>query len=137
MPVPPLAPTAPSTAPSALLMATAPAWGMKRPALLAATAPTLATILVTDGALVRRLALGVGAVLVVVVGAGRRMQAPIVVGGATLALLALHEMVVLWQFVPRWIPLAVGGLVLVGLAMTYERRRRDMARLRAAVGGMR
>jgi hypothetical protein len=75
--------------------------------------------------------------VVVLAGAVRRRQAPVVVGGTCLAALAVHEAVLLWDLLPRWIPLAVAGLVLVALAVTYERRRRDLTRLRTAVGSMR
>ncbi|MEK8109487.1 hypothetical protein NKG94_42820 [Micromonospora sp. M12] len=51
-----------------------------------------------------------------------------------LTLLALHELARGWDLLPRWIYLGAGGLALVGLAATYERRRRDLARLRTAVG---
>ncbi|MEV4845521.1 hypothetical protein AB0K20_20200 [Micromonospora matsumotoense] len=34
---------------------------------------------------------------------------------------------------PRWIFLGLGGSLLIGLAATYERRRRDHAWLRAEV----
>jgi len=61
----------------------------------------------------------------------------VIVGGAVLALLAVHEAVLVWDLVPRWIPLAMAGLLLVGLAMTYERRRREIVRLRVTVGRMR
>jgi hypothetical protein len=59
-----------------------------------------------------------------------------VVGGAVLVILALHEVALLWDRLPRWIPLGLGGVVLVTLAITYERRRRDMTRLRGALGRM-
>jgi hypothetical protein len=83
------------------------------------------------------LALGVAALVVVLGGAVRRRQAPVVIGGTVLALVALHETVLLWDRVHRWILLAAAGLVLIGLATTYERRRRDLARLTAAVTRMR
>ena len=43
----------------------------------------------------------------------------------------------LWDRLPRWVPLAVAGVLLVAVAMRYERRRRDLGRLREAVGRMR
>jgi hypothetical protein len=49
---------------------------------------------------------------------------------------ALHELVLVWDLLPRWIPLAAGGLLLVLLAMTLERRRRDLARVRTALTKM-
>ena len=91
---------------------------------------------VEPGYPLRRLALGAAAVAVVLAGSAGRRQAPVVVGGAVLTLLALHEIALLWDLLPRWIPLATAGLLLVGVAMTYERRRRDLNRLRGAVGRM-
>jgi hypothetical protein len=89
-----------------------------------------------DGHLLRRLLLGAGALAVVLLGAATRLQAPVVIGGGVLTAVAVHELALVWELVPRWIPLAAGGLLLVGLAMTLERRRRDLARVRAAVGRM-
>jgi hypothetical protein len=111
-------------------------WIAFGPALAAALLPTLASVLVTEGQPVRRLALGLGAVAVLLAGAYARLQAPVVIGGAVLAVVALHELVLFWDLLPRWIPLAVAGLLLVALAMTLERRRRDVARVRAALARM-
>jgi hypothetical protein len=112
-------------------------WVAYGPALAAALLPTLASVLVgDDGQLLRRLLLGVGALAVVLLGAATRLQAPVVVGGVVLLAVALHELALVWELVPRWIPLAAVGLLLVGLAMTLERRRRDLARVRSAVGRM-
>lgn len=111
-------------------------WVAYGPALAAAFLPSLATVLTEPGVPLRRLLLGVGAVAVVFVGALRRRQAPVVVGGTVAALVALHELVLVWQKLPTWLPITVAGLVLIGLAITYERRRRDMARLRGALARM-
>jgi hypothetical protein len=111
-------------------------WVTYGPALAAAMLPTLASVLVDEGQPVRRLALGLGALAVVVGGAHARLQAPVVVGGAVLAAVAVHEVALVWDLLPRWIPLALAGLLLVGLAMTLERRRRDLARVRAAITRM-
>jgi hypothetical protein len=51
--------------------------------------------------------LGVAALAVVWFGAVAHRQAPVVIGGVVLALVALHELVLLWQRVQGWIPLAV------------------------------
>ncbi|GGQ50394.1 SCO7613 C-terminal domain-containing membrane protein [Couchioplanes azureus] len=111
-------------------------WVAYGPALAAALLPTLASVLVADGEPVRRLLLGAAALAVLLAGARARLQAPVVTGGAVLVLVALHELVRVWDLLPRWIPLAAAGLLLVGLAMTLERRRRDMARVRAALTRM-
>jgi hypothetical protein len=106
-------------------------WLAYGPALAAAFLPSLASALDPGGAPVRRLLVGAGAVAVVLAGAVRRRQAPVAVGGLVLVVLALRELAAWWDLLPRWLPLAVAGLTLVAVAMTYERRRRDLARLRA------
>lgn len=111
-------------------------WAAYGPALAAALLPSLGAVLLTSGGEWRRLLLGIGALAVVVAGAVWRKQAPFVLAGSTLLVLALHELVLVWRLVQTWIPLAIIGLLLVGLAITYERRRRDLARLRETVSRM-
>ncbi|MFC6014730.1 SCO7613 C-terminal domain-containing membrane protein, partial [Plantactinospora solaniradicis] len=111
-------------------------WLAYGPGLGAALLPSLVSVLVAGDQPWRRLLLGGGALLAVLAGAQWRRQAPVLLGGGVLAALALREMVDVWDRLPRWIFLAVGGFVLIGLAMTYERRRRDLRRLRSAVGRM-
>lgn len=105
-------------------------------ALAAVFLPSLAVIASGDDPPARRLGLGLVALVVVVAGAVRRRQAPVVVGGAVLVLLALRELVGLWDLLPRWLPLAVAGLILLVLGATYEQRRRDVRRLRETLGRM-
>ncbi|MFG2164113.1 SCO7613 C-terminal domain-containing membrane protein [Micromonospora chersina] len=113
-------------------------WLALGPGLGAALLPSLVSVLAApDPQPARRLALGLVALGAVLGGAARRWQAPVVLGTATLVPLALHELARGWDLLPRWIFLGLGGLALIALAATYERRRRDLARLRAAVGGMR
>ncbi|MET7964233.1 SCO7613 C-terminal domain-containing membrane protein [Micromonospora zamorensis] len=110
-------------------------WPALGPGLVAALLPSLVSVLTgPDPQPLRRLLLGAAALGAVLAGATRRWQAPVLLGGGVLTLLALHELARGWDLLPRWIYLGVGGLALVGLAATYERRRRDLARLRAAVG---
>jgi hypothetical protein len=79
---------------------------------------------------------GAVALAVVLIGAHARLQAPVIVGGGTLVLLPLPELVFLWRVLPTWMPLTLAGLVVLGCAITYERRRRDLARLRTMIGRM-
>ncbi|MGW6131656.1 SCO7613 C-terminal domain-containing membrane protein [Cellulomonas sp. NPDC055163] len=71
----------------------------------------------------------VGATAAVVVGAVRRWQAPFVLGAAALAVVAVVQAspaaVAAMQVVEWWVVLALGGAVLLGLGLTYERRLRE------------
>ncbi|MFF5175513.1 SCO7613 C-terminal domain-containing membrane protein [Micromonospora sp. NPDC000089] len=112
-------------------------WLALGPGLAAGLLPSLASVLgAPEPQPWRRLLLGGAALAVVLVGAVRRWRAPVLLGGATLALLALHEVARGWDLLPRWIYLAAGGVALIALAATYERRRRDLTRLRAALHRM-
>lgn len=90
---------------------------------------------------VRPLLLGAVSLAVLLAGARLRLQAPALLGGLTLAAVALHELAP-WiaqvvVMVPRWVPMAAGGLLLVVVGATYEARLGDVRRLRAVVGRMR
>ncbi|MEV4247346.1 hypothetical protein AB0J63_28510 [Streptosporangium canum] len=90
---------------------------------------------------VRPLLLGAVSLTVLLAGARLRLQAPALLGGLTLAAVALHELAP-WiaqvvVLVPRWVPMAAGGLLLVVVGATYEARLGDVRRLRAALGRMR
>jgi hypothetical protein len=111
-------------------------WVAYGPGLAAGFLPSLAMVFVADGHPLRRLLLGLAGLAVLLAGVAWRRQSPVVFGGGTLALVALHELLLVWDLLPRWIPLAAAGLLLVGLAMTLERRRRDLSRVRDALARM-
>ncbi|MGW4898977.1 SCO7613 C-terminal domain-containing membrane protein [Streptomyces albidoflavus] len=89
----------------------------------------------------RPLLLGAAALAVTVTGAVRRLQAPLLLGGGTLALVALHELAPhvaqVFDTLPRWSVPALAGLLLLALGATYEQRLRDARRLREHLGRMR
>ncbi|MER5472339.1 hypothetical protein [Streptomyces sp. NPDC002685] len=88
----------------------------------------------------RPLLLGAAALAVTLLGARHRLQAPLVLGGTVLALDALHELapyiVQVVDALPRWMPPALAGLVLLALGATYEQRIRDARRVREVLGRM-
>jgi hypothetical protein len=73
----------------------------------------------------------------VVFGAVRRQQAPLVIGAVVLTIAALHELAVVSAAALVWTLLAIVAAVLVGLGANYEKRRRDLQRLRGALGRLR
>jgi hypothetical protein len=82
----------------------------------------------------------VGAVVAVLVGAVRRWRAPFAIGGVVLILLALVQLspaaVAALRVVEWWMLLAIGGAILLGLGLTYERRLREAKEAVRFVAGM-
>jgi hypothetical protein len=88
---------------------------------------------VTDSGNARPLLLAVVAAGVVAAGAARRLQAPLLLGAAVLAVDALVQLapylVEAYQVVPRWVTIGSLGLLLLVAGATYERRVRDLRRV--------
>ena len=118
----------------------ASSWLAYGPGLAATAVPSLATTW-ADPHWLRPLLLGVAALVVTLAGARLRLRAPLMLGGAVLAVDTLHELapfvVQVAGVLPRWVPPALVGLLLLALGATYERRLRDVRRVRAALGRMR
>lgn len=117
-----------------------PSWTAYGPGLATGLLPSLLTVL-SDPEWLRPLLLGTAALGVTLAGARHRLRAPLVLGGGTLVLVALHELapylVQLAGVLPRWVPPALAGLALLALGATYEQRLRDARRVREALGRMR
>ncbi|MGW9430280.1 SCO7613 C-terminal domain-containing membrane protein [Streptomyces decoyicus] len=113
-----------------------PAYGA---GLSATMLPSLGTAF-NDGNWVRPLLLGTAALLAVVVGVRARLRAPLIVGSGVLVLVGVHELapavVQVLGLVPRWVPLAAAGLLLLLLGATYEKRIGEARRLRDTVRSM-
>jgi len=117
----------------------ATSWTAYGPGLAATLAPSLLAAW-ADAHWTRPLLLGTAALLVTLIGARHRLQAPLVLGGATLVLDTLHELApYLAQAIgalPRWAPPALAGVLLLALGATYEQRIRDARRVRDVLGRM-
>ncbi|MFG2982442.1 SCO7613 C-terminal domain-containing membrane protein [Streptomyces sp. NPDC048258] len=119
----------------------ASSWTAYGPGLAATLLPSLLAVLGGFsggvGNWLRPLLLGLAALAVTLVGAQRRLRAPLLLGGAVLAAVALHELapyvVQLAGALPRWVPPALAGLLLLAVGATYEKRLRDARRLRDAI----
>ncbi|OKI91046.1 hypothetical protein AMK10_29590 [Streptomyces sp. CB02058] len=118
----------------------ASSWVAYGPALSTTMVPSLA-VAWADPHWLRPLLLGVAALVVTLVGARLRLQAPLVLGGSVLALDGLHELaphvVQVFDALPRWAPPALAGLLLLAVGATYEQRLRDARRVRESFGRMR
>ncbi|MFD4759015.1 SCO7613 C-terminal domain-containing membrane protein [Streptomyces sp. NPDC058439] len=94
-----------------------------------------------DPSWVRPLLLGAAALVITLAGARLRLQALLLLGGAVLALDALHELapyvVQVVGALPRWLPPALAGVLLLVVGATYEQRLRDARRLKDTLGRMR
>ncbi|MGW6511081.1 SCO7613 C-terminal domain-containing membrane protein, partial [Streptomyces niveus] len=118
----------------------ASSWTAYGPGLAATLLPSLVAAW-GDTHWLRPLALGAAALAVTLVGARLRLQALLVLGGTVLALDTLHELapyvVQVVGALPRWLPPALAGLLLLAVGATYERRLHDARRLRESLGRMR
>ncbi|WP_335986865.1 SCO7613 C-terminal domain-containing membrane protein [Glycomyces sp. MUSA5-2] len=112
-------------------------WLALGPALAVGFGPSLVMALGPEGDPWRRIAVGAAAVAVLMAGAWRRWQAPLVLGAVVLTALAVNEIALVWSAVPKWIPLSIGGAVLIAAGATLEQRRRDLARIGRSLKAMR
>ncbi|MEU7577726.1 hypothetical protein AB0B50_09020 [Streptomyces sp. NPDC041068] len=117
----------------------ASSWTAYGPGLTATLLPSLAAAW-SDPHWQRPLLLGTAALAVTLIGAHHRLRAPLVLGGTVLALDALHELapyiVQVAGALPRWLPPALAGLLLLAVGATYEQRLRDARRFRNALNRM-
>ncbi|WP_410539298.1 SCO7613 C-terminal domain-containing membrane protein [Streptomyces sp. KL2] len=115
-------------------------WAAYGPGLATTLVPSLVAVWL-DTHWLRPLLLGTAALALTVLGARSRLKAPLLMGGGTAALVAVHELapyvVQVAGLLPRWAPPAAAGVLLLALGATYERRLREARRLRRAVGRMR
>ncbi|MFI8514243.1 SCO7613 C-terminal domain-containing membrane protein [Streptomyces sp. NPDC085460] len=118
----------------------ASSWVAYGPGLAATLLPSLAAVWAAPSG-ARPLLLGAGALAVTLLGARFRLQAPLLLGGTVLALVGLHELapyaVRLVGALPRWLPPAAAGLLLLAVGATYERRLREARLLRERLARMR
>nr|WP_078067106.1 hypothetical protein [Streptomyces jeddahensis] len=117
----------------------ASSWTAYGPGLAATLVPSLVAAW-GDPHWLRPLLLGAAALLVTLLGARHHLQAPLLIGGVVLTLDALHELapylVQIAGALPRWVPPALAGLLLLAVGATYEQRIRDARRVREVLDKM-
>ena len=89
----------------------------------------------------RLVAVGVVGVATVLIGALRRLQAPLILGTVFVLAHAIHtfspQIRALYEFTPWWIWLIVGGLIVVVVAIRIERSIRDLKSFAGRIGSLR
>ncbi|MGC9544113.1 SCO7613 C-terminal domain-containing membrane protein [Streptomyces sp. UG1] len=114
-------------------------WTAYGPGLAATLVPSLLAAW-GDVHWTRPLLLGLAALAITLLGARHHLQAPLLIGASALALDALHELAPyiaqVTDALPRWVPPALAGLLLLALGATYEQRLRDVRRMRDVLGRM-
>ena len=99
-------------------------------ALTAALAPSLVIEIATGQTLLRRTLLLAGAAGVTVFGAIRRQQAPVIIGAVTLLGATINELARYSTTALILVLMAIIAAVLIGVGATYEKRSRNMQRVR-------
>jgi hypothetical protein len=97
-------------------------WLALGPAIVLGLGPTLVIGIARDDT-TRTVLAAVLALAVVGSGAARRLQAPLVLGSVALLTLAVDTFGPAVVRLPRWLPLAVIGVLLMWIGATFEKRR--------------
>lgn len=97
-------------------------WFALGPAMVSGLGPTLVIGIARDD-MTRTVLATVMALAVVGLGAVRRLQAPLVLGSVALLALAVDMLGPTVARLPRWLSLAVVGVLLMWLGATFEKRR--------------
>lgn len=114
----------------------APSWATVGPACSAALLPS-AVASVDDVTFLRAGLVLVAATLVLLAGVARRWQAPAVTSSIALGIVLISQLGPYAVGLPRWLTIGVVGAALLAVGARYERRRADVVRAAAWVGGLR
>lgn len=90
------------------------------PALVVGLVPSLVAALATDSA-VRLVAVTTASLVVLLVGMAQRWQAPVIVAGVSLIVLAVTQGGPLVAYVDGWVTLVVSGALLLAIGVMWER----------------
>ena len=115
-------------------------WPNLGPGIVVLLLPSLVATYSEDD-LWRLVAVGIVGVATVLIGALRRLQAPLILGTVFVLAHAIHtfspQIRALYEFTPWWIWLIIGGLIVVVVAIRIERSIRDLKSFAGRIGGLR
>lgn len=106
-------------------------WQAYGPGLSVLLLPSLLASSGDDG-LTRSLLVGAAALVVLLIGARERLQAPLALGALVLAVDALQLLGPVAAALPRFASIGAAGTLLLVVGATYEQRLREVSRLRAS-----
>lgn len=87
-------------------------------------------------ALMRTLVVTGVALACTLIGARARLKAPLAVGATALIVISVYQFSAYATVIPRWVAVASVGALLFSIGATYDKRLRDLRRLRAHYNGL-
>ena len=115
-------------------------WPSLGPGILVLLLPSLLATF-TDAPIWRLVGLGVACVILIVVGAVAQLQAPLVLGAVVVLIHAIRtfapQIVAVYQLTEWWVWAVVGGAILLFVAITLEKRLRDVTSMGGRISALR
>lgn len=115
-------------------------WPWTAPGLLVLLLPSLVATFV-DQPVWRLVALGAACVAAILVGALLRLQAPLLIGTVVVLVHAIRtfspQLVAVYQLTEWWVWAVVGGAIIIFVAVTFERRMRDLRSVGTRIAALR
>jgi hypothetical protein len=115
-------------------------WPWTAPGLLVLLLPSLVATFV-DQPVWRLVALGMACVAAILAGALLRLQAPLLIGTVVVLVHAIRtfspQLVAVYQLTEWWVWAVVGGAVIIFVAVTFERRMRDLRNVGTRIAALR
>jgi hypothetical protein len=119
---------------------TAGSWPWLAPGIAVVLLPSLIATFV-EQPIVRLVALGLACVVAIIVGAVGRLQAPLLIGSVVVLVHAIRtfapQLVAVYQLTEWWVWAVVGGAIILFIALTFERRVRDLRTVGMKIGSLR
>ncbi|MCU1412035.1 MAG: hypothetical protein JWR04_2742 [Rhodoglobus sp.] len=115
-------------------------WPWLAPGLLVLLVPSLLATFV-DQPIWRLVCLGLACVAAILLGAVRKLQAPLLIGASVVLVHAIRtfspQLVAVYQLTEWWVWAVVGGALIIFVAVTFERRVRDLKSVGGRIAALR
>jgi hypothetical protein len=115
-------------------------WPWLAPGLLVLLVPSLLATFV-DQPVWRLVSLGLACVAAILLGAIRRLQAPLLIGSVIVLVHAIRtfspQLVAVYRLTEWWVWAVVGGAIIIFVAVTFERRMRDLRSVGGRIAALR